>query len=637
MTLEQLLALDWLEVLEECVKPNTIRKALDRVRDTVNSFNHGKNEEIVARFNIDDIQKIIGYQLSQNLNWARSVSFRDAIESKSLEDIFIDIDFSLAPLNRRLELHAKEKKVGRPYIYQCLNHRNVVILGQPGGGKTTLMKRVFLDLLLRKQDNLKNFNFPLAIKLKEFDSQLKGRNGLYHAIFEMLGISIIFPSDRESEKQQINKLILTRLLDDLGVLLILDGYDEVTNEGTKKFLVANLTELTNSLRSAKFLFTSRSADYNHHLENSVTLEICPLGSKQIKEFVQAWLKDVKKANKLLRQLRKSPYSDTITRPLTIATLCALFERDKRIPVKPKSVYKKLIDLYLEDWNNQRGVERISKYSSFDPYRKLEFLEILAFYLTTYWKKIVFDSVLLEKIYEQIWHDFDLDPNEAKYVVKEIESHTGLIVQTSIDSYEFSHRSLQEFLVASYIVKFPQLPKTLDYDFIPGELAVSISLSSKPSLQFYIILNQLVELGNCKLQFLSIFFDRILIEKPDFDTHVFGVLALIQVYDMVFATRRYEISPYTENILEKTLDIGVFRGINIAKDYISRFYHIFEYHESQQQKSDIYNFGSMYRLERKELEQYPYDITVSKHLFAPSELLPDNIQNDFPGLHELIPY
>ncbi len=42
------------------------------------------------------------------------------------------------------------------------------------------------------------------------------------------------------------------------------------------------------------------------------------------------------------QIKKSPFADTAIRPLTIAHLCAIFERAGRIPDKPKTFYRKIV-------------------------------------------------------------------------------------------------------------------------------------------------------------------------------------------------------------------------------------------------------------------------------------------------------
>ena len=43
------------------------------------------------------------------------------------------------------------------------------------------------------------------------------------------------------------------------------------------------------------------------------------------------------------------------------------------------------------------------------------------------------------------------------VIAELESHTGLFIQSGFDQFEFAHKSLQEFLTAEYLVKLPSIP------------------------------------------------------------------------------------------------------------------------------------------------------------------------------------
>jgi hypothetical protein len=214
----------------------------------------------------------------------------------------------------------------------------------------------------------------------------------------------------------------------------------------------------------------------------------------------------------------------------LAHLCAIFERVHKIPEKPKSVYKKIVGLLLEDWDQQRSVQRVSAYSDFEVDRKADFLSDLAHNLTISNRTPAFTSDDLLESYRQIAGNYGLRSSEARAVVNELETHTGLIVQSGTDLFEFSHKSLQEYLTAVFIVGLPSIPRSMiDLQIMPNELAIATALSSRPSKYFYsLVVNHFSQI-QLSFQFVRTFINRMLIERPDFELSAEVGLAILCLY------------------------------------------------------------------------------------------------------------
>jgi hypothetical protein len=224
------------------------------------------------------------------------------------------------------------------------------------------------------------------------------------------------------------------------------------------------------------------------------------------------------------------FADTAIKPLTLAHLCAIFERVHKIPEKPKSVYKKIVSLLLEEWDQQRSVQRISAYSNFEVDRKFEFLSDLAHSLTTLSKTSTFTRDDLLTSYLEIANNYVLPDTEAQSVVNELETHTGLIVQSGADSFEFSHKSLQEYLTAVFIVGLPTIPRSMiDLQIMPNELAIAIALSSRPSQYFYTLVIQHFSQIQLSFQFVRTLINRLLVERPDFELSTEVGVAVLCLY------------------------------------------------------------------------------------------------------------
>lgn len=443
-----------------------------------------------------DIEKALSNHLRIVKNWSEEITFKDLKSSKRISDIFIPLDLYVYPRRIRIEVQEEIKKV--PLIEVIgLEKNHLTILGQPGAGKTTSMKYICQSMFFDEDFYKSKFNYPLLIKLREFNQPLKSKDNtgiIIEYLFNVLGLKIKNTKDETISVEQLNRIkknLVYEILEKSKVILIIDGFDELNFKSHKEIVKNEIGEMANYLEDSKIILTSRSADYDYASESISIYEICPLIESQIQDFAKKWL-GIQESQKFLDAVKKSLYNDTSIRPLTIAHLCAIYERIGKIPDKPKTVYKKIINLLLEEWDEQRGIQRTSKYAMFEVDRKFEFLSNLAFNLTTKNSKAIFSRNDLQSIYKLIYIDFDLEFSDSTEVILDIESHTGLFVQAGYDLYEFAHKSIQEFLTADYIVKLPNIPtQKRIIEKLPNELAIAITISSNPSEYFIQIVNNIL--------------------------------------------------------------------------------------------------------------------------------------------------
>ncbi|MDB5956838.1 NACHT domain-containing protein [Ramlibacter sp.] len=451
--------------------------------------------------------------------WSSSIRISDSRTHKSVLAIYVDLDTYLMPLSTHVD--RSERSQTQPLLTALQNsNAHAAILGNPGAGKTTSLQKICADFF-SKGKVLANYNFPLLIRLRELTSS-KSVHPIYDRLQETLGIAVLFPEEKQQSLSSevcagIVRQTINEYLNGLGVVLLLDGFDEISNEVVKQRVIADIETLANFLRHSRMLVTSRSREFRYKLGNLEKFEIAPLKEEQIEVFARRWLASEGDAKDFLSKLQGSPYQDTAMRPLTVAHLCAIYERIRTIPEKPKSVYKRIVNLLLEEWDSQRQIVRRSVYAGFDLDRKFEFLAHVAFMLTIQ-GELVFDSALLASIYTSIHMEYGLPEREAADVIGEIESHSGLIIESSYRSYEFAHKSLQEYLAADYIVRLPNA-KFLEGEFskLANELAVATALSSKPAAYLgELVLGSLID-AKLDQAWYNVFLGRLAIEKTEFQT------------------------------------------------------------------------------------------------------------------------
>ena len=111
---------------------------------TNNSNGKPKVADLKSDFEYKIVEDIIVSKILQNIkesrNWAKETSFKDAIHSKDINTTFVELDFYLTPRRTHFNIGTEPTRSLSEVDFTSKNH---IILGGPGAGKTTLMKKSF--------------------------------------------------------------------------------------------------------------------------------------------------------------------------------------------------------------------------------------------------------------------------------------------------------------------------------------------------------------------------------------------------------------------------------------------------------------------------------------------------------------
>lgn len=519
------------EVIISKAFENTYAKVKTFFKDRLISLVSDKNQMYTA------IEQHITY-VDQ---WSSEISLKEMASSKKLHQVFVKLKI-YSGSKRNNSKNSKSQTFDYENVFQQTK-RNIAIVGLPGAGKTTSMKFICQNIIESDKYLGKEFYFPILIRLRELlPSTLKigvgyqGIETITERICKILGIEVKVDSrnksDDEAEKLWALRQMLYNIVEEIKPIIILDGLDEISSHINRDIIAKEINDIGLNLKNSRIILTTRSGEFYYNLEAFDSYEIASLEEEQIEEFAQKWFNDKELKDSFLNQLRKSPYFDTAIRPLTLAHLCTIFEKNHSIPEQPKSIYRYIIELLLKEWDQQNFVVRKSKYSSFEIDQKQEFLSCLAYNLTLSTRSYLFSRQTLTSIYITISKKFKLPNNQVNEVIDELETHNGLFIKSGFDAYEFSHKSLQEFLTADYISRLPSpLSDIQTIYMLPHELAIATSISSDPTLYFYeAVINKIGPLHrNLNFGFLAIYFKRLVLEKPLFSSEVILSLGLIELF------------------------------------------------------------------------------------------------------------
>lgn len=460
--------------------------------------------------------------------WSSSIHLHGMTSEKDLSDIYIELALNEDPSKERMG-KTRKGKLRREDILST--HKHAIILGELGSGKTTLLQKLAYDIMDFSKSN-KSHNIPFVFRLRDFTVS----DSLTAKLSILLGLNIqakfndsdselillkAFNDDLSKLVNHIRMLSIVELLNKLKVLLLLDGIDEMPYS-IRNRLLSELDFYGARIYIGKVIASCRSADFTRIPDGFKVYEIEKMSSDQIKRFGLLWFSSQREqklsTEQFFQEMKSKPYKDLGSRPLTLANLCMVFERYGQLPEMAVTIYRKMLNLLLEEWDAQRGVTRGTKYAGFDAPRKVDFLAAFAFRLATKYKnRLTFSTSILQEVYREIAQRFKLPLEEAVSVATEIQSHTGIIIRTGYDEYEFSHKSLQEFLVAEYLTRLRDLPQTLNLlRDCPNELAISVALSSDPNDYFLSLFRNKGIRIHPKREFLLPFLSRVVLENPGFE-------------------------------------------------------------------------------------------------------------------------
>jgi hypothetical protein len=461
--------------LGEFIVEKVVGRLLDRFLAARGGSDNNKSIDSVL------IQERLRHHLSRVAFWSDNLQVLGMSAPRTIES-------STIPL--RLDLGARRFWCGSErYLTEddlLRGRTSHLIFGDVGSGKTTTLKRLASKLLTAEGTYGDDNQYPLVIRLRDVRRGVSLSRAIADEIgfpYELVVQQVLddYGNIGSVEKAFCDGLPLDDALPEMltasGAVLLLDGLDEASDQ-------ARLAREVNAMRSrmadGKMIVSCRPGETRVQMEGFSILSLQPLTPTQISAIAERWLGEEKGAE-FLTTLAKTSYRDVADRPLMLCQLMFLFDRSGQIPNKQGAVYRRLAMLLLRDWDEGRGISRISKYSQFLPEQKFDFLAALSYQLTYKTKAKTFSERELADAYGEIRGAFALPANEATMVVRELETHTGILAESGTGQYEFSHLSLQEYLCADHIVRQP-FPELLDEyaTQYPAPLAVATTLSSDGS-------------------------------------------------------------------------------------------------------------------------------------------------------------
>ncbi|MGH2496245.1 MAG: NACHT domain-containing protein [Ktedonobacteraceae bacterium] len=394
----------------------------------------------------------------------------------------------------RAERLALERKVGKAIEpEQALRYyQRCVMLGDPGVGKTTMLKYLALKCAAEELRGLSNF--PIFIDLNVFVQQLNVATWELHAHDTINNPLLVFAAMQWEQRygfpMQDALSYMHERLKDGNALVLLDGLDETlvgesreeANRSYRRVELA-INHLAEVYNSAFIVVTARFAGYQQHvpLQEFTELEVLGFRANDIEQFVNKWYFNRQQeqahtgdddrnrssvpvqgtVGNLIHQLNNPQLQALASTPLLLALMVFTYQENTGVLKQRTELYRKCVSLLLEEWDRDPGHTLRNRGRLFDPVNKERLLMKVAWHFHTLGRRYFSEEDLL-KIIEDYLQKINMLSNPLD-VLDEISIGSGLLKKMGDGLYGFLHLTLQEYFVAVEAVEsdYARLESHLD--------------------------------------------------------------------------------------------------------------------------------------------------------------------------------
>ena len=321
----------------------------------------------------------------------------------------------------------------------------LMVLGQPGAGKSTFLRKIGLEALKGKKGGFKPDCIPVFIELKSFTSSEIDIEKLIVEEFSICG----FPSSEQ---------FIAKALDQGKLLILLDGLDEVPTVNTNE-VISKIQNFVDRYDKNRFLVSCRTAAYRNNFQRFTDVKLADFDDTQIEQFIGNWFQsDVDKqagtAEKCWELLQKPEYAaakELAHTPLLLTFLCLIYDRSQNFPKNRSALYKQALRILLAEWAAEKRIVRDEIYQGLSTELEESLLSEIAYTGFDTDKLFFSQREVVDEIKTFLAGNLNAPKHlDGEAVLKAIAVQQGILVERAEDVYSFSHLTLQEYLTAQYI-------------------------------------------------------------------------------------------------------------------------------------------------------------------------------------------
>ncbi len=411
-----------------------------------------------------------------------------------LAQVYIDLDTQTQvsvdeegkQKSKRKELLDREKTRPLSLLEAAAQNRRLVILGDPGSGKTTFLNHLAHCLAGYGLDSQEGWRqrlsawpeketgiIPIQVVLRDFARWLpqKAKHGetghLWNFVAQRLTNQNLAPT--------IDPLL--KELDEGNVLLMLDGLDEIPEQRQRTLVHESVHAFADRYRNIRMMVTCRTLSYEEtpewRLENFPEFRVASLNEEQIDGFVTAWYRELTRLGRIKsdsasesaaqfqRAIRNSKLMELARNPLLLTVMALVHTHKGRLPEARALLYEETVDILLSHWEEiktdgkqetprLRALLQEAGRTDLDLKRALWNVAYQAHKDGGAGDDQVADigELLLEKTLAKLHPTGNRD--WAWQLIQTMKLRAGLLLERKPEVFSFPHRTFQEYLAGAYL-------------------------------------------------------------------------------------------------------------------------------------------------------------------------------------------
>ncbi|MFP4582242.1 MAG: NACHT domain-containing protein [Desulfococcaceae bacterium] len=387
----------------------------------------------------------------------------------------------------------------RPALALLNDHDRLVLLGDPGSGKTTFARFAALcmagELLGKPDANLALLTHPLPDDDGDDTKEPQPWNhGPLLPVFVILrdlaavkiqeekpGAGLIWrfiEADLAESKLSEFFPILEKTLRETGGLVLLDGLDEVPEaESRREKIKAAVTDFIHTCGNCRVVLTSRTYAYHRQdwrIDGLHETILAPFSEGQIRRFVDRWYAHIAELRGMMSQADAQARADLLKRavfgakrlrelaerPLLLTLMASLHAwRGGTLPEKRQELYEDTVDLLLDWWETAKrkapGTDEwepsLTEWLRIDRDQVRALLNELAFKAHESQPEARGTADVPEG--ELVCGLLDLSPKKdirPGLLTDYLSNRAGLLLPRGVKVFTFPHRTFQEYLAACHL-------------------------------------------------------------------------------------------------------------------------------------------------------------------------------------------
>lgn len=327
-------------------------------------------------------------------------------------------------------------KIDKLPVKLIKKYKKILITDAAGMGKSTIMKRMFIDLI---DNGMADVGIPIYIELNRLNKD--------HTIITEI------QEELNSISEEFDKDMLLKFIQTGGFVFFLDGFDELSIKDRSEVTIDVHTFISKAGNKNYYILTSRPESGLYSFGDFQSFKIQPLTKDEAFELLEKYDLSKKKvlSRKLVELLKSGQYNsinEYLVNPLLVSLLYTAYDYNQSIPFEKHRFYGVVFDAYFEKHDSSKPIKSRDRFSGLN-YDGFDSILRYVGYKCLISLGVKFDEdTILSTIREARAFCGNLSFAESD-MLKDLVSTVPLFCKEGTD-YKWLHKSLLEYFAARFI-------------------------------------------------------------------------------------------------------------------------------------------------------------------------------------------